>query len=88
MRIIKAWTRLLAIEIKSRETVAIVGKNGTGKTTLVRLLLGLYIPTEGRVIMNCIETRKSNSKSMFMGLSWVFLQNYQRYQMTLKKTYK
>lgn len=36
----------------SGEKIAIVGKNGSGKTTLVHLLMGLYVPTEGEILVN------------------------------------
>lgn len=39
----------LNLKIKRGETVALVGSNGCGKTTLVKILLGLYAPTEGEV---------------------------------------
>lgn len=34
------------------EKIAIVGKNGSGKTTLIHLLMGLYVPTEGEILVN------------------------------------
>lgn len=37
------------IEIGAGQTVALVGPNGAGKTTLIKLLAGLYDPTEGRI---------------------------------------
>ncbi|MDR1803290.1 MAG: ABC transporter ATP-binding protein/permease [Treponema sp.] len=74
----------VSLEIKAGETVAIVGENGAGKTTLVRLLMGLYAPTEGSVFINGMDTSKANNKSIFSGSSGVF-QKYQRYQMTLEE---
>lgn len=40
------------IAIRPGERIAIVGANGAGKTTLVKLLCGLYTPTEGEVLLN------------------------------------
>lgn len=42
----------ISFTIKDREVVALVGVNGSGKTTIVKLLCGLYRPTEGRVLIN------------------------------------
>ncbi|MGO5066240.1 peptidase domain-containing ABC transporter [Clostridium sporogenes] len=40
------------MNIKRGECIAIVGASGTGKTTLVKLIAGLYSPTDGQIIMN------------------------------------
>lgn len=42
------------LEIKKGESVAIIGESGGGKTTLVDLLLGLFSPTQGRVLVDGI----------------------------------
>lgn len=41
--------------LQSGENVAIVGENGAGKTTLIKLLCGLYQPTEGEILVNGIN---------------------------------
>ncbi len=45
----------VSIKIKAGEHVAILGKNGSGKTTLEKLLMGLYQPTEGSVLIDGID---------------------------------
>ncbi|MFL5497150.1 MAG: ABC transporter ATP-binding protein [Gemmatimonadaceae bacterium] len=42
----------ISFEVKRGETIAFVGPSGAGKTTLVKLLVGLYLPKEGRILYN------------------------------------
>ncbi len=66
------------------ETLAIVGENGSGKSTLIRLLSGLYLPTDGAVLHNGVDTRNVDPQALYRNTSAVF-QKYQRYQMTLRE---
>ena len=66
------------------ETLAVVGENGSGKSTLIRLLSGLYLPTEGAVLHNGVDTRRIDPQALCHNTSAVF-QKYQRYQMTLQE---
>lgn len=50
----------VSFRINAGETCALVGFNGAGKTTLVKLLLRLYDPTEGMILVNDIDIRKYN----------------------------
>lgn len=43
------------LELPAGSTVALVGDNGAGKTTLVKLLCGLYAPSEGRILVDGTE---------------------------------
>ncbi|HLC73671.1 MAG TPA: ABC transporter ATP-binding protein, partial [Candidatus Nanoarchaeia archaeon] len=44
--------------IKAGQTIAFVGPSGSGKTTLVKLILGLYEPTEGQLLLNSHDAKK------------------------------
>ena len=47
----------LCVEIRAGQKVAIVGRTGSGKSTLGKLLLGLYIPTEGEIFYDKLPLR-------------------------------
>ncbi len=68
--------------VKRGETLAVVGENGAGKSTFVRLLAGMYTPTEGRVRCGEVDLRDAELPSLRENLSAVF-QKYRRYQLTL-----
>ena len=66
----------ISLKINPGETIAIVGENGAGKSTLVRLLTGIFQPTQGSVLIGGVQN------PTFEGISAVF-QQYVRYKMTL-----
>lgn len=72
----------VSLEIKQGETIAIVGSNGAGKTTLIKLLTGLYLPTEGSVQIGGTDISEVSASAVYNGISAVF-QKYQKYKMTL-----
>ena len=74
----------VSFTLKKGQTLAVVGENGSGKSTLVRLISGLYTPTEGRVLHNSRDTRELSTQALFKGISAVF-QNFQKYQLTLSE---
>ncbi|MBF1108604.1 MAG: ABC transporter ATP-binding protein, partial [Solobacterium sp.] len=54
------------------EKLALVGVNGAGKTTIVKLLSGLYTPTSGRILVNGIDLKEINKEDYFGKLGIVF----------------
>lgn len=60
----------MKFEIGSR--MAVVGMNGSGKTTFIKLLCRLYDPTEGEILLNGIDIRKYNYAEYMMIFSVVF----------------
>ena len=54
------------------ERLAVVGLNGAGKTTLVKLMVGFYDPTEGRVTYNGVDLRDLKRREYYKEFSAVF----------------
>ena len=61
-----------SFEIKNGETLALVGKNGAGKSTIVKLLCKFYEPTEGHIYLNDIDISKISTKKYYEILSPTF----------------
>ncbi len=72
----------ISIEIKPGEKIAIVGENGAGKTTFVKLLMRLYDVTGGSIAYNGHDIRQYNIKEYRKKISAVF-QDYNIYAATL-----
>ena len=62
------------LTIHPGEKLAVVGKNGAGKTTLIKLLCGLYDPTEGQVLLDGEDIRQFNRRDYYKHFSAVFQQ--------------
>lgn len=63
---------------------ALVGENGCGKTTIVKLMLGLYEPTEGEILLNGIPLKKYSRKFLNKVFSPVF-QDYYQYPVSVRE---
>ena len=59
------------LTIKKGETIALVGSTGSGKTTLVNLLIRFYNPTEGKILINNNEINSFDLKSFRSNFSFV-----------------
>ena len=53
----------LSFKIEGDKVCALVGHNGAGKSTIIKLLFRLYDPTEGQVLVNGVDVRKYNLKA-------------------------
>ncbi|MCC8168625.1 MAG: ABC transporter ATP-binding protein/permease [Clostridiales bacterium] len=62
------------LTIRPGEKLAVVGVNGAGKTTLVKIICGLFDPTEGRVLLDGEDIRKYNRREYYLMFSAVFQQ--------------
>ena len=62
----------LNLTVHPGEKIAIVGLNGAGKSTIVKLLCGFYDPDEGSVLLNGVDIRKFNRREYYTLFSAVF----------------
>ncbi|MBC8045961.1 MAG: ABC transporter ATP-binding protein [Fimbriimonadaceae bacterium] len=61
----------ISFEIRSGEKIAIIGRTGSGKTTIADLLVRMYDPTEGEIYIDDIELKKYNLENMRSQVSYV-----------------
>lgn len=73
----------LSLVLNPGETVALVGENGAGKSTLVKLLLGLYPPTKGRIRWDGVDYRELDPVRLSASMSAVF-QDYLKFETTVR----
>ncbi|MGD9704730.1 MAG: ABC transporter ATP-binding protein [Acidimicrobiia bacterium] len=71
----------ISFTLKAGEVVAVVGENGSGKTTIAKLLAGLYSPTAGAVRWNGADRSSFDRSSVRRSVSLVF-QDFGRYEVT------
>ena len=71
------------ITLHSGEKLSIVGENGAGKTTFVKLLCRLYDPTEGRILLNGIDIKDIDYDEYMRVFGSVF-QDYRLFSFSLK----
>jgi ATP-binding cassette subfamily B protein len=72
------------LTIKKGESLALVGHNGAGKTTFIKLLTRLYEPTEGRILLDGRDLRAWNPEALRRRIGVVF-QDFNQYQLKLRE---
>jgi len=70
--------------LRPGERVALIGENGQGKTTLVKLITRLYDPTEGRILLDGVDLREYNLADLHAEIGVIF-QDFMRYEMTARE---
>ena len=73
----------LNFRIEPGERVAVVGENGQGKTTLVKLIARLYEPTSGAILLDGVDLREYSVEDLHREIGIIF-QDFMRYDMTAR----
>jgi ATP-binding cassette subfamily B protein len=66
------------------ERLALIGENGQGKTTIVKLVTRLYDPTEGQILLDGIDLREYDLEDLHREIGVIF-QDFMRYEMTARE---
>ena len=66
------------------ERVALIGENGQGKTTVVKLITRLYDPTEGEILLDGVDLREYDLADLHSEIGVIF-QDFMRYEMTARE---
>jgi ATP-binding cassette subfamily B protein len=74
----------LDLRIAPGERLALVGENGQGKTTLVKLLTHLYEPTSGQILLDGVDLREYSAEVLQREIGVIF-QDFVRYDMTARQ---
>lgn len=77
----------LNVSLKPGQTVAIVGQNGSGKSTFSKLLLGLYLPCSGDILYGEQSILNASESALYRESSAVF-QNYGKYYFNIEENVK
>ncbi len=66
------------------QRVALIGENGQGKTTIVKLITRLYDPTEGQILLDGVDLREYDLDDLHSEIGVIF-QDFMRYEMTARE---
>lgn len=74
----------VTFQIQKNEKIALVGLNGSGKSTLIKLLLRMYEPDSGEILINGVDIRKYRILDLRSAFS-VYFQNMRNFGFTLRE---
>lgn len=74
----------LNFRLEPGERIALIGQNGQGKTTIVKLITRLYDPTAGRILLDGIDLREYEIEDLCREIGVIF-QDFMRYEMTAQE---
>ena len=70
--------------LRPGERVALIGENGQGKTTIVKLITRLYDPSEGEILLDGVDLREYDLADLHSEIGVIF-QDFMRYEMTARE---
>lgn len=70
--------------LKPKQNIAIIGKNGAGKTTIIKLLLRYYDPQKGKILIDGIDLKTIAKENWYKHIGILF-QDFAKYNLTLKE---
>ncbi|MGE5206669.1 MAG: ABC transporter ATP-binding protein [Chlamydiota bacterium] len=74
----------LNFQLRPGERVALIGENGQGKTTIVKLITRLYDPTEGQILLDGVDLREYDLEDLYREIGVIF-QDFMRYEFTARE---
>ncbi|HTM89225.1 MAG TPA: ABC transporter ATP-binding protein [Terriglobales bacterium] len=74
----------LNFQLHPGERVALIGENGQGKTTIVKLITRLYDPTEGQILLDGVDLREYDLEDLYREIGVIF-QDFMRYELTARE---
>jgi ATP-binding cassette, subfamily B, bacterial len=74
----------LNFRLRPGERVALIGENGEGKTTIVKLMTRLYDPLEGQVLLDGVDLKEYDLEDLYREVGVIF-QDFMRYEMTARE---
>ncbi len=70
--------------LRPGERIALIGENGQGKTTIVKLITRLYDPTEGQILLEGVDLREYSLEDLHRNIGVIF-QDFVRFEMTARE---
>jgi ATP-binding cassette subfamily B protein len=71
-------------QLRPTERLALIGENGQGKTTIVKLITRLYDPTQGQILLDGVDLREYDLEDLHREFGVIF-QDFMRYEMTARE---
>jgi ATP-binding cassette subfamily B protein len=72
------------LNLSPGERIALIGENGQGKTTIVKLITRLYDPTEGQILLDGVDLREYSLEDLHRQIGVIF-QDFVRFEMTARE---